>query len=256
MTHTFVIAECGSCHDNSFTKALRLIDAAVAAGADAAKFQYWSSAAKLAARRGLGPDAKAVYEKYQLPKSWLPNLKEYCDGSGIEFMCTTYLLEDIAQVAPLVKRFKISAYESGWNEFVQAHREYARQVIYSRGEQSGTLQFSVEDDAADRVKLLYCVSKYPTNLEDLHLKTIHHRTPDPMMSRHSVCWWPSVYVGLSDHTVSTVIGAVAVGCGATFIEKHLRLVDTHTECPDYGHSLDPQDFRTYVSNIREAELAL
>lgn len=256
MAHTFVIAECGSCHDNSFTKALRLIDAAKDCGADAAKFQYWNSPGKLAARRGLGPDAKAVYEKYQLQKSWLPRLKDHCDQAGIEFMCTTYLMEDIAEVAPLVKRFKVSAYESGWHEFVEAHWSYQRQVIYSRADGSGTMQFRVEDDAKDFVKLLYCVSKYPTALEDLHLRRIHHREPDPMMSKHSVCWWPSVYAGFSDHTTSTLTGALAVAMGATIIEKHLRLVDTHPECPDFGHSLDPIQFREYVGNIREAERCL
>lgn len=232
MTHTFVIAECGSCHDNSFTKALRLIDAAVAAGADAAKFQYWSSAGKLAARRGLGPDAKAVYEKYQLPKSWLPNLKEYCDGSGIEFMCTTYLLEDIAQVAPLVKRFKISAYESRWTEFVVSHYGYKKPIVISQNAGYPIL------DAPVNLHYMWCVSKYPALMEDI--------------SYIPITGWK----GLSDHTVSTILGGISVALGALTIEKHLRLVDTVGECPDYGHSLDPQDFRTYVSNIREAELAL
>jgi len=231
MTHTFVIAECGSCHDNSFTKALRLIDAAKDCGADAAKFQYWSHPGKLAARRKLGPEAKAIYERYQLPKSWIPELKNYCDEAGIEFMCTVYLTEDIEVVAPYVARFKISAYESEWKAFVAAHPT-DKQVIVSHN--IGQI-WKRESHISD----LYCVSKYPCKIEDLHLWEMQ-----------------TIYKGLSDHTTSTNTGGWAVCCGGEIVEKHHRLGDTHPSNPDYPHSLITSDFMTYVQNIREAERAM
>jgi N-acetylneuraminate synthase/N,N'-diacetyllegionaminate synthase len=78
-------------------------------------------------------------------------------------------------------------------------------------------------------------------------------------------------VGLSDHTTSTLTGALAVAAGATIVEKHIRLHDTSQDCPDYPHSLCANEwsgpvgdvslhhfntFKQYVSNIREAERAL
>jgi len=238
MAHTFVIAECGSCHDNSFLKALRLIDAAENCGADAAKFQYWSHPGKLAARRNLGPEAKAIYERYQLPKSWIPELKNYCDEAGIEFMCTVYLTEDIEVVAPYVARFKISAYESQWSAFVKAHFEgdvAKRETIISINDPANTQGKYVNG----LERYLYCVSKYPCPSEDLHL-----------WEMEAIC------DGLSDHTISPLTGALAVAAGAKIIEKHHRLGDTHPSNPDYPHSLITSDFMTYVDNIREAERAM
>jgi N-acetylneuraminate synthase len=239
VTHTFVIAECGSCHDNSFTKALRLIDAAKDCGADAAKFQYWSHPGKLAARRKLGPEAKAIYERYQLPKSWIPELKNYCDEAGIEFMCTAYLTEDIEVIEPYVKRFKVSAYESDWRQFVDAHFYRSKETIISSNHpDSYSIQMKLPGTARP-AHLLYCVSEYPCPIERLKL-------------------WEMVEVadGLSDHTASTLTGALAVAGGAKIIEKHHRLGDTHPSNPDYPHSLITSDFMTYVQNIREAERAM
>ena len=93
MSHTFVIAEAGSSHDGSFEKAVALIGVARIAGADACKFQFWSSAKRLAERRqadgrltddGLTKNYIPVYEKYQIPATWLPRLREECSKQGLE----------------------------------------------------------------------------------------------------------------------------------------------------------------------------
>lgn len=232
MAHTFVIAEAGSCHDNSFTKALRLIDGAKECGADACKFQFWSHPGKLAARRGLGPDAKAVYEKYQLPQSWLPRLKDHCDEAGIEFMCTSYLIEDIEVITPYVKRFKVSAFEAEWEEFVQANFYRSKETIISSNH-ADTYQIGMKLPGTARpAHVLHCVSKYPTALEDLNLRVCSYEGVD----------------GLSDHTTSTLTGALAVAAGATIIEKHIRLKDTDPACPDYGHSLEANGRHIYLSD--------
>jgi sialic acid synthase SpsE len=233
----FVIAEVGSTHDCDISKAYRLISYAKTCGADAVKFQWTSSGKKMAARRGLGADAAKMYQKYL---EWTPLelLKAYCDKVGIEFMCTVYLIEDIATIAPLVKRFKISAFESGWQEFVEHHAPYHRETIISghNGRFLGCFR---------ECQYLHCVSKYPTPIEELGLAQI---------KRHGLN-------GLSDHTGHPLVGALAVAAGATIIESHIRAEDTDPNNPDFLHSLSASPkalfaYAEYVENLRLAEKAL
>ena len=61
--------------------------------------------------------------------------------------------------------------------------------------------------------------------------------------------------GFSDHSLSLIAPAVAVGMGATWIEKHLTL-SRNQDGPDHGASLEPDEFAQMVKNIREAEVCL
>jgi sialic acid synthase SpsE len=247
----FVIAEAGSSHDNDLSKAYRLIEAAKECGADAVKFQWTSNSYAMAVRRGLGQAAADMYGKYlQKPISWLESLKAHADKVGIEFMCTVYLIEDIATIAPLVKRFKVSAFESKWEEFVEGHMNAQRKdtIISSNDALNYNLPPMKLYGGAGEFKVLHCVSKYPTPIDDLNL---------------DVCSYDGVD-GLSDHTTSTLTGALAVAAGATIVEKHIRLDTTPESNPDYLHSLEAANtrrdgwtaFGEYVRNIREAERAL
>ena len=93
MSNIFIIAEAGANHDRDFKQALKLIDAAVNAGADAVKFQTYSSETLYSKNT---PDF-AGYENInklikdiELPRSWQKDLKLYCDDNGIEFMSTPF----------------------------------------------------------------------------------------------------------------------------------------------------------------------
>lgn len=236
----FVIAEAGSSHDNDESKAFRLIEAAKSCGADAVKFQWTSDAIAMSKRRGLGgmdSNASVMYRRYlEKPVSWLESLKAHADKAGIEFMCTVYLIEDIATIAPLVKRFKVSAFESSWLEFLNAHWSYAKPIIAS-------INAITSRSWCNGVDYLYCVSKYPTALEDLKLGKLAHGRERQ-------------YSGLSDHTANILTGAAAVAAGAKIVEAHIRLSDTSHENPDYGHSLVAFAFSRYVQNIRTVERML
>lgn len=235
---TFVIAEMGSCHNNDLKTARLLCDAAKECGADAVKAQFWSSSKALAERRKI-PQAEPIYAKYKLPQGWLQLLSEYCQHIKIEFMCSTFLIEDIAKVAPYVSRFKISAYESEWEEFVNAHWMYGREVICS-------VNPGRWFHGNYYPKLLHCVSKYPTPDGEIGLGRISEYQLD----------------GLSDHTTSIISGALAVQHGATIIEKHFKLSGLSEQNPDYPHSLvgdtdNPEfSFKRYVDLIRQSEAML
>lgn len=237
---TLVIAEPGMTWDRDLDKAYRLIDAAKECDADVVKFQWTSNGRKIQERRKVDPKYAAIYERgVQYPASWLELLKGHCDRVGIEFACTTYLIEDIAVVAPLVKRFKVSAYESKWEEFIRAH-DPAKEIIISQNGPINTKRVGLIQ------RSLRCVSEYPTRLEKLNLSLIRDLHFD----------------GLSDHTANVLTGALAVAAGAKIVEAHIRLWDTPKDNPDFGHSLvaepasDEFSFSKYVSNIRLAEKAL
>lgn len=253
MSSTFIIAEAGSSHDGDIEKAYRLIEAAKECGSDAVKFQMCSDPAKMAKRRN-APEAEAMYRKYILPVvEWLPKLKAKCDEVGIEFMCTAYIPEDIHTIAPLVKRFKISAFESTWKQFIEHHMPYHKPTIISCNEAYKT------DFPDTEVITLYCVSKYPCPLEDVHLD-------ENLWSNYKGRW--RRHDGFSDHTGNILTGAVAVGVGARYIEAHIKLHDTPENNPDFPHSLiacterihaDQSaefGFRQYVENVRQAERML
>jgi sialic acid synthase SpsE len=233
MGRTFVIAEAGSCHDNKMQSAYRLIDAAKECDADACKFQFWSSSKALATRRGI-PEAEPKYEAYRMYQSNLEMLKNHCDQVGIEFMVTVYIPEDIGTIAPLVRRFKVSAFESKWSGEFTPYAQYEKPIIASTngGHSLHTL---------DKVKWLHCISNYPTEMEDLNLNKMRHDCE---------------YSGLSDHTANVLTGAAAVAAGASIIEAHIKLEDTPADNPDFPHSLDHSEFEEYVRNIRTVERML
>lgn len=247
----FVIAEAAVTYrfgDDHLANAKRLIEACKAAGADAWKTQWTSSAARIAERRH-APEYLAAYERLQFPREWLTTLKGMCDEAGLKFGCTVYLQEDVAAIRDLVDFFKIASFEATDRPFIDAH-PHDRVTIISHGMDD----CSVPQPREGPYRHLHCVSAYPCPTEQLNLRRIVNDLDSE-----------SGYDGLSDHTTSTLTGAVAVGAGAEIIEKHVRMNDTPTSDPDYSTALNAEDmcygqigyytqrFSEYVANIREAE---
>ena len=241
--HTYVIAEAGSTHDGSLDMALELVQIAKDAGADACKFQYWSSAERLAQRRG-AQEYREIYEKYKLSLTDLIGIGDQCRHVGIDFMCTLYLPEDLPVIAPnygLVK-FKIASFEALDTNFILDHVEYGRDIIVSTGMMNAkeTHRLLGLRDLIPEIKVLHCVSSYPAPLESLNLRVITQMGLD----------------GFSDHAMMLTTGAMAVAAGAQIIEKHFRHEKTSKENPDYGHSLTLYDLVYYIDKIRDAERAM
>ena len=252
----FVIGEMASAHDGDLGKAKQLVDVAVAAGCDAVKVQFWSDADRLADRRGVPQHYRDIYRKYQMPVKWLRILKEYC-GERIEFMATCFLPEDAQTISPFVKRFKVSAFESSDHEFMSAICWVAenRIIIMSVNEVRGNpaLDHILDlDELCDRSRngirdvLMYCETAYPARLSRIDLSQLKQSMEED-----------SHPVGFSDHTGDLDMGAYAVCAGATYIEAHMKLVNTDGLNPDGGSFAHlPAAFKQYVSNIRKAEVVM
>lgn len=242
---TYVIAEMGSCHDGKLKHALALIEAAAQAGADAIKAQWWSDADRLAERRRVGDDYRALYRRYQVPQRWLEVLATEAHAAGLDFLCTVYLPEDVEVVAPLVERGKVASFELGAADLFRAWGDVGKPLIVSTGmatvEEVNRIALRADD------WLLHCVSAYPCPDEAAGLAGI-------AALRRA---WPTVdRVGYSDHTTDLLTGALAVAAGADVLEKHLRLGATDRANPDHATALDPDEFRRYVAGVRWAERVL
>jgi len=232
---TTIIAEMGSCHEGTLDNAMALINVAKNAGADIVKGQYWSSSRRLVERRN-ALKLFDVYERYRMPTEWLSVLKEYCDKTGIEWLCTVYLPEDIEFVAQYVKRFKIASFEAGDKDFIQDHHPFGKPIIISTGMMdAGAVPWIGYEKTISR---LHCTSAYPAPNDQANLR---------VLKDNEFC------EGFSDHTKSLISGAVAVACGATILEKHFKLKTTSSDAPDYEVSLWPSALQYYIDSVREAE---
>lgn len=224
-----IIAEAGSNHEGSVSKALELVDAAHEAGADIVKFQAIN-------RSEIWYDSKERPEWIEQGVEFFVQIAEYCDRRKIEFLCTPFDDRQVGWLNPLVKRWKLASSHL-WNAPLRAAIAQTRKpLIGSLGYQSP------HDHAAFRgVIPLVCRPEYPALPASYALKV-----------------WASALRGrewgISDHTIGYATSLTAIGLGASIVEKHFKVRATMS--PDSGaHALDPAALGEFVVFCREAERA-
>ncbi len=255
----FMVAEAGVNHDGSPDKALCLVDAAKAAGADAVKFQMFRAADLVTAqatpatyqRRGSGSSSqREMLARLELAPEAFERIKRRCDEQEIFFLATPFGLKEVARVQALgAVAIKIASTDLSHSQLVDAAMSTGLPLILSTGAATEEeIHAAVErvgaGGAHDRLTLLHCVSCYPTPLEAANLGAIGRLA----QTFHVPC-------GLSDHTTETRIGAWAVAAGACMLEKHFTL-DPSAPGPDHAMSLGPAQLAEYVSAVRRAEQAM
>ena len=255
----FVIAEAGVNHNGSTALALRLVDAAAEAGADAVKFQTWiteklvAADAPLAAyqRQNIGA-AQSQFEMLkalELSQDAFREIKSYAERRGILFLSTPDE-EDSADFlhALGVPLFKIGSAEIDNLPFIAHVAHLGRPMILSTGlawlSEVERAVRTVRDAGHAPLALLHCVSDYPASPADCNLRA--------MSTMAAAFGCP---IGFSDHTIGLSVACAAVASGACIIEKHLTL-DTEMAGPDHRLSLNPEGFRAFVTALREVEAAL
>lgn len=256
---TFIIAEAGVNHDGDIYRALQLVDAAAAVGADAVKFQVFRAQELVTAdartatyqRERTGDCVQqAMLSKLELDDGALQWLKKHADAKGLAFLATPFSERDVARLAALnLAAIKIASTDLTNTALLSAATKANKPLIVSTGaataiEIESTLSWMRGQCAMNRLILLHCISAYPTPLEAANLGAIRE-----------LANLSGVPVGFSDHTISTHIGAWAVCAGASVLEKHMTL-DRHAAGPDHAMSLDPMMFAEYVREVRVAESAL
>lgn len=234
--HCFVIAEAGVCHNGDFGTALKLADAAEWAGADAVKYQLFSS------QKLWGDDR---IKHLELSQEQMKDIAAYCKAIGIEFLCTPFDVEAVDFLASLkVQRLKIASGCIANFDLLYAVYQTGLPVILSTGMSEPKEITRALDALASNVMLLHCTSSYPCRLEDVNLKA--------METLENLYGYP---VGYSDHTDGITVAIAAVALGAVVIEKHLTL-DRNQEGPDHKASVTPKEFKAMRLGIMEVEYAL
>ncbi|WP_299840807.1 N-acetylneuraminate synthase [uncultured Paracoccus sp.] len=259
MTKTFIIAEIGVNHNGSLDLARQLIDASVAARADAVKFQTFRAedlvtpdarkAEYQVANTGDGGSQFDMLKALELTEAQFAELADYCGKVGIQFLSTPFseaasdLLERVG-----VDAFKISSGDLTHLPLLAHIAQKGKPIILSTG--MGDLAEVAAALAAIRaagdpqVSLLHCVSNYPAAVEDCNLAAI-----DTMARAFGLP------VGWSDHTEGSAISWAAVARGARIVEKHITL-DHDLPGPDHRASMEPGEFRDFVAGIRAIELSI
>jgi pseudaminic acid synthase len=256
----YCVAEVSANHNQDFAHAVRIIEAAKEAGADAVKLQtYTADTMTLASDKecfqikgGTLWDGRSLHDLYQeafTPWEWQPKLKEIADGLGMDLFSTAF--DDTA--VDFLERMNVPAHKVASFELVDIGliRRMARTckpLIMSTG-MASLDEISEAVDAArgagaTQIALLKCTSAYPAPAEEANLRTI------PELAHQFGC-----PVGLSDHTLGIAVPVAAVALGACIIEKHLCLRRADGG-PDAAFSLEPTEFKAMVDAVRTAEKAL
>ena len=215
-----IIAEIGQNHNGDMALACDLIQAARDNGADVAKFQLFDA-------RALFPKEGNPWFDYncqtELSRDDLAALSEECDKVGIEFMASVFDVERIGWLEELgAKRYKIASRSVTDLELIGTVAATGKPVIVSLGMWEG--EGFPEIEAPGGVQFLYCISKYPTPLEDIHFGEIDFGR----------------YGGFSDHTVGVSAPIAALARGARILEKHFTL-DNEMYGPDHAGSMTPDE---------------
>lgn len=147
-----------------------------------------------------------------------------------------------------VPAYKIASFEITDIPLIRKVARLGKPVILATGiARLADIELAVQtcrEEGNHQVILLKCCSAYPTPYEDVNLRTIPH------MAEAFDC-----LTGLSDHTMGTAVATGAVALGARMVEKHMTLRRSDGG-PDAAFSMEPQEFREMVDNIRILEKAL
>lgn len=256
---TYVIAEMSANHNQNFDKAVKIIEAAKQAGADAVKTQTYTADtitldcdSEYFRIKGTVWEGKNLYQLYQealMPWEWMPKLKEICNDLGMDFFSTPFDHTAVDFLERMdVPAYKVASFELVDIPLLKRIAATKKPIIMSTGMASADeieeAIRTIADAGNTAVALLKCTSAYPAPLEEMNLNTIPH-----FIKTYGVP------VGLSDHTMGSVAAVAAVALGGCIVEKHLTLSRLDPG-PDSSFSTEPEEFKAMVNDIRTVEKAL
>lgn len=259
MSKTFIIAELSANHNGSKQTAIESIKAAKQAGADAIKIQTYTAdtltlncdAPDFRLGKGLweGETFYTLYQKAYTPWEWHEEIFRVAREEGLVCFSTPFdktavdLLESLDN--PI---YKIASFEITDIPLIKYIATKHKPIILSTGiameEDIHLALDTIRGEGCSDITLLKCTSAYPAPIEDANLLTI------PDMKRRF-----GVKVGLSDHTEGSTVPMAAVALGAEVVEKHF-IIDRSIGGPDSAFSMEADEFRNMVRNIRQVEKAL
>lgn len=257
----YIIAEIGSNHNGNMQLAKKIIDSAKACGCDAVKFQSFNEKSLIckaeyeantkyndSPKKHFG-SLKEMVKKYYLREEQHYELKEYCNKIGITFSSSPFSKEEVDLLLKLdVPYLKVASMDINNYPLLRYMASTMKPILLSTGmatlaEIDNAIHI-IEKEGNTQIILLHCISIYPPEYKDIHLRNItmlQQTFPYP--------------VGFSDHSIGTHIPLAAVTLGSCIIEKHFTI---DKDLPGWDHeiSADPSELRMIVEHSKSVNSAL
>ena len=251
----YVICELSGNHNGSLERAIQLLEASAATGADAIKIQSYTPDTITIDHDGPGFrvegglwDGRTLYDLYgeaQTPFEWHEPLFRRARDLGVTLFSSPFdetavdLLEELGAPA-----YKIASFEAVDLPLVAYAASKRKPMIISTGmaniEEIGDAVRTARENGCEEIVLLHCVSSYPAPDEQSNVRTV----PD-LAERFGVV------SGLSDHTYGSAVAVASIALGGCVVEKHFTLRRSDGG-PDSAFSLEPDEFRTLVEDCKRA----
>lgn len=257
---TFIIAELSANHNQNFDLAVKTIEAIAKSGADAVKIQTYKPESLAldvdneyfgALKSGLwkGLRRYELYQKAYTPYEWQPKLQQVAEKLGLVFFSSPFDFEAVDFLEQMnVPIYKIASFEINDIPLIRHVAKKGKPIIMSTGiadkEDIRLALDTCRREGVEDISLLKCTSEYPATLEQANLLTI----PDMIKEF-------GVKVGVSDHTMDSIVPMSAVVLGARIIEKHF-ILDRSLGGADSAFSMEPAEFKEMVENVRNVEKTL
>lgn len=254
----YIIAEMSGNHAGSYERALEIVHAAKEAGADCIKIQTYTPDTmtidcnnkyfNITSGTWKGENLYSLYGKAYTPWEWQQGLAQEAQKVGIDFLSTPFDVTSVDFLENIgVDFYKIASFELVDVPLIKYVASKGKPMIISTGmgsrEEIEEAVLAAKEMGNDQICLLKCSSAYPAIPQDMNLNTIvdmieHFHLP----------------IGLSDHSLGNIGAITAIALGACVIEKHF-CISREIENPDASFSMEPEEFRRMVDDIRQVEKA-
>lgn len=241
----FLVAEIGLNHNNDLEIGKKTIEAAAKSGARAVKFQSYITEHFIAEDQEKSKFLYDIFKKYELNEKFHREFQKVAHDNGLSFFSTPLDVESVDLLLNLnVPAIKIASGDIVNSELLIKVASTKLPIFLSTGastlsEVIRALEF-LKDHDVESLCLMHCVSLYPAPPETLNLQTLDlykELTDGP--------------IGFSDHSHGDTAAIIAVGMGASVIEKHFTL-DKNLPGPDHTISADPKELGNLSKNIQTA----
>ena len=259
MKNVYIIAEAGVNHNGKLAIAKKLIKIASNIGASAIKFQTFIASEEISKfapkanyqKKSSNLSQLKMAQKLELNEKYHTVLINYAKKMKIDFISSPFDLKSISLLNKLkLKKIKVPSGEINNLPYLRRLGSLNKKIILSTGMSNiNEIQYAIKTliksgTKKNNISILHCNTEYPTPIDDINLNamlTIKNKF--------------KLEVGYSDHSLFIETPIVAVALGAKIIEKHFTL-DRSMKGPDHKTSLEPLEFKTMITNIRNTEKIL
>ena len=255
-----IIAEAGVNHNGEIKKALKMVDIAANVKANFIKFQTFIPEKMVVSNFALASYQKKntkflnqyqMLEKLKLSYNDFKKIKKRCYEKKIKFISSPFDLDSIDFLSRLkIKYIKIPSGEITNVPYLKKIGKLNIKVILSSGmsninEIKEAIKILVRNGTKkSNITVLHCSTQYPAPHNELNLKSIKF-IKDKI----------DINVGYSDHSLGYEASLIALGLGATILEKHFTL-NKQLSGPDHKASLSPKELKNYILKIRDFEKSI